>query len=489
MPALFRSLYARIAIVYLLLLVSLCAICSWLIVVNGNRFVAEMEQRFNLMLAADIAAQLAQPLTTDLNGQAMRRAVQQITNFNHSLSLYVLDQRGKVLATFSCPQALGRTLTMQPLLAFINASATLPVRGEDPCNGQSHKIFSAAPVDLGVQGKGYLYVILDSPLNASQASRIRGSYILRTLGLIALAALLVTGVVGLILFAWLTRRFRRLTNSVHRFKAGEYDAIVEDTSGDEIGDLARAFNAMAARIRQQIEALEQTDSMRRDLIANISHDFRTPLTSLRGYAERLSGTKTMNEHEHQAHLKHMHASIAQLTQLADSLSVLSQLDAHEAAVRFEPFSLAELIQDICAKFQPQAQQSGIALTAVQPLADGDVTHVSADIALIERAISNLVENALASTDLGGEVQLKLETGTNHVSVTVRDNGAGIAEEELELVTQRFYRTQASRSQGRSGSGLGLAIAREIAELHGGTLLLQSQPGKGSQIGIRLLLVP
>jgi signal transduction histidine kinase len=243
---------------------------------------------------------------------------------------------------------------------------------------------------------------------------------------------------------------------------------------------------MADTIAAQVEALRRTDEERRTLVAQVSHDFRTPLTSIRGHAERmLTQRNGTHDDEDRRRLEMVVQNADRLERLADQLHELSRLDAQGASLDVERFSIAELVQDLVLKFQPQAEDQGIELTAE---VSADVPTVDGDIALVERLLSNLIDNALANTPAGGTVRIGLAERSGAVRIAVTDTGVGIPETEIPLVTQRFYqvdREEDSDEEASDGSGLGLAIAAEIAESHGSGLVLQSEEGEGTTIAFHL----
>ncbi|WP_280546880.1 HAMP domain-containing sensor histidine kinase [Halomonas sp. 11-S5] len=217
------------------------------------------------------------------------------------------------------------------------------------------------------------------------------------------------------------------------------------------------------------------------MVANLSHDFRTPLTSLRGYVEQLLEREEASPGERRRALGAILDNADRLTRLAQQLSTQARLDANDRPLQCEPFSLAELAHDIVGKFQHQARQSGIILEVI---GEPSLPWVEADLGLIDRALSNLVENALHATPAGGRVRLELEAMAEGVRLAVADSGIGIAAEEVPLVTQRFYRTRGSPARGE-GSGLGLSIVREICERHGTLLAIDSRQGEGTRISLLL----
>lgn len=470
-----------------MLLIAFGGLAVWIAMVNSRHFVEELEQRLQHDLAAHLADELAPALRHGARGAPVKAAARRLRAINPSLELYLLDARGNLVAYLMGRKPLARKhVAVAPIRAFLAGEAPLPIRGDDPSEPVARKIFSAAPVAIGPprDGRyrhGYLYVILHGMPYASQASMLHESYIVRTGAATLAIAVAFAAVVGLLLFALLTRRFRRLTATVTRFKEGAYDERVRDTADDEIGRLGRAFNDMAATIEAQVQALERTDATRRELVANVSHDLRTPLTSLRGYAERLQARPDASAADTRQWLDSILHNADRLERLVRELSLLSRLDARQLEPSFESFPMTELVQDVLVKFKPGADAAGVSLKADY---DSALPPVRADLGLVERALSNLVDNAVRNTAVGGKVRVTLEPEDGRVRVTVTDTGRGIPENELALVTQRFYRTAASRA-GDGGSGLGLSIASEIAALHGSRLTLTSRVGVGTRVSFSL----
>lgn len=204
---------------------------------------------------------------------------------------------------------------------------------------------------------------------------------------------------------------------------------------------------------------------------------------MRGYAEQLQADHDLPPQTRQAHVDAILTNTERLTRLAQQLSTLARVDAFEQPLSIEVFSLSELAYDIIGKFAPQAKSAGVTLNVdCTPMA----ISVTADIGLIDRVLANLIDNALHATPAGGRVTLSITTQTDKAVVCVTDTGVGIRAEDIPLVTQRFYRTTASRGK-REGSGLGLAIAAEICERHETRLQIRSVPRQGTSIEFALQL--
>jgi signal transduction histidine kinase len=364
------------------------------------------------------------------------------------------------------------------------AGAPLPIVGDDPRSPDRSKVFSASPIMVGDRYEGYLYVVLASEAHDSVVQRLRSSHIAR-LGLGVLGGgLIVALAAGVLLFNLMTRRLRRLAASMDHFQRSDFAEPLPDelrldhSARDEIGALGRTFHRMEERILQLISRLRHTDELRRELIANVSHDLRTPLTSVQGYLETLAlKADTLGAEERQRYLAIAAKHTERLGRLVEELFELARLESKEMELEVEPFAIAELVQDVVQDFQLRAQQETIALSAQLP--DG-APLVAADIGLIQRALQNLISNALAHTNEGGRVVVRVEPDASTVAVRVEDSGCGIPADQLEHVFERFYQAEsrAGSSKTRAG-GLGLAIVKKIADLHGSGVQAASTVGEGS----------
>jgi signal transduction histidine kinase len=310
------------------------------------------------------------------------------------------------------------------------------------------------------------------------------------------AAIAFALLASLLVFNLLTRRLRVLADEMESFRASQFTQArrIEWASpdGDEIDRLAHSFGELSDHIARQISQLEGLDAQRRELLANVSHDLRTPLTLMQGYLETMllrRGEMTPAEERSCLEVAARHAE--RLGRLVADLFELSKLDGQAGRVQGEAFSVTELAQDIAQKFQQAAGARGI---LVQLGIDAAAPSVMGDIGLVERALENLVENALRHTPAGGQVAIEVESGFPRVQVRVRDTGCGIADAHLAHVFDRYF--QAPRiEQAQAGAraplpeashhpvdhhaGLGLAITRRIVALHGGAIQVRSTVGVGT----------
>jgi signal transduction histidine kinase len=323
----------------------------------------------------------------------------------------------------------------------------------------------------------------------SVVQKLKGSYILKLSTWMISAALLFALIAGLLLFASLTGRLKRLVNIMDAFNKGEtlnqmnLPVKKRKNSTDEIDRLGTTFKQMTERIYAQMQDLRKSDMLRRDLIANVSHDLRTPLATLQGYIETLLlKDKNLTGEERQDYLKTAIKHCERLNKLVHNLLELAKLDSCEIVVTHEPSNLGELAQDVVQKFQLATREKNITISIT---IEKDIPFVNADIGLIERVLENLIENAVRYTYQGGSICLILTPHNQNVTLKIKDTGCGILEEELPHIFNRFYQLDKSRKGQPGHSGLGLAITKRILELHERSIEVTSTPNSGTTFTFQL----
>ncbi|MBA2476735.1 MAG: HAMP domain-containing protein [Actinobacteria bacterium] len=279
-------------------------------------------------------------------------------------------------------------------------------------------------------------------------------------GAVALAVALLLGYGGASIFA---RRIRRLERAADRIAGGSLDEAVVDHGGDEVGDLARAFERMRRR-------LAQVEYARREFVANASHELRTPLFSLGGFLELLTH-ESLDEETRREFLATMQEQVERLQRLATDLLDLSRLDAGHMRTERVPLDLVHVAEALRDEFAAVALSGGRTLRMV---VDGAPPQALADEQRVLQIGRALVENALRHTSAPAAVELRVSVDAGGPELAVVDGGEGIPEDHLGHIFERFYRVEGGHA---SGSGLGLAIARELAEIMGGRLSVDSRPGR------------
>lgn len=306
---------------------------------------------------------------------------------------------------------------------------------------------------------------------------------------VLMGLLIYSAITALLIMAWTGRRVQRLSAGVDAFAAGDLSHRVRTRSTDEIGTLGRNFNAMAERIETMVEKLRQKEQFQRQLIANVSHDLRTPMASMRGYVETLQmGDRQVSPQDRERYLQIIAGNLEHLDRLVAHMLVLSRFDSGQATFQCEDFPVVELADSILQRFEGLAADQDISLDL--EVADG-VGLVHADPLQIGQVLQNLVENAIKFNRPGGSVTIAINPDGKRVAVTVQDTGRGIPPTDLPRIFDRFFtgdesRTRQPRPQAAGGdghlgqsSGLGLAIASKIVAGHNSMLRVESQPDKGT----------
>jgi signal transduction histidine kinase len=286
--------------------------------------------------------------------------------------------------------------------------------------------------------------------------------------------LLLAGALGagiaLVIARWvargMTQPLRDMAQAARRMETGDYGARVRTTSVDEVGQLAQAFNRMSAE-------LDQLERLRRDLVANVSHELKTPISALRAHLENLLDGVERPDPET---LQVMLAQSDRLGRLVDQLLDLSRLESGDVPLQREQVALAPLVSEVLSEIEVARADRGVALE--RRLAE-DLPPVFADRERIHQVLFNLLDNAVRFTPDGGSVTVSAERHDGAVDVHVADTGSGIAPEHLPRLFERFYRVDPARSKKEGGTGIGLAIARSVVEAHGGRIWAESSPGQGS----------
>lgn len=477
-----RSLYAKLALVLVGTCLLSAGMFAMLMVYSTDRYHQELYQKLNRDLAQHIVAH--EDLLNDgvPDQDRLKSLFNTMMALNPSVEVYLTDSTGRILS-YSAPEGKVKAERVDtgPIRRFL-AGEQLPVLGIDPRNPQQRKIFSAAPVTEGGDLRGYLYVIAAGEQYDTIASMLQESYVLKLSLWMVAAGVVFALLAALVIFALLTRRLRWLTDAVEHFRTNGFReqalmARPRSGNGDEIDRLARSFDEMARQITAQMEHLKETDRMRRELVANVSHDLRTPLASLQGYLETLLLKKDgLSPAEQREYIEIAARHSRRLGALVSDLFELARLDSTDATPDREPFSLAELVQDVLQKFELRARDAGVHLDV---RLDAKVPFVYANIGLIERVLENLLDNALRHTPEGGSIHLTLVPGEQAVTVQLSDTGCGIAGQDLPHIFDRFYRPRTAVAHNGDGAGLGLAIARRILELHGGHIEAASELEAGT----------
>lgn len=489
----FKTLYGKLAAVLLGFGVMMAVTFIVVIRYSHETYHDEISQKLN----EGLAAKLVNEKQTLLRGQQFNQAALQdildrLTLINPEIGLYLLDESGRIVASSDSQGSLVRpAIDIAPVRDVLDGNAKFPLHGDDPTDLSRKRVFSAAPVAFEGNREGFLYVVLRGDERDSGAQQLKKSYALRESLWVVGIGIVLSLVASLVLLNVVTQPLRRLTRVMEQFRQRGFSEKPDDTlvrrvlGGDDIDRLTATFDEMMRQMLQQMKELKTTDQTRREMVANISHDLRTPLASLRGYLETLHLKRAaLSEEERQEYFASAVKQSVQLSKLVTKLFELAKLDADAAEFFPEPFLLDDLVQDVVEKFSLAATTQGVALEAVLPEA---AQLVHGDIGLIERVLENLIDNAVRSTPPGGKVTVSLRPDGGKTELEVADTGVGIDAEDLPHIFERFYRGEKSRHAVDS-AGLGLAIAKRILELHSSAINVWSERGRGAIFRFRLPLV-
>jgi signal transduction histidine kinase len=486
-----NSLYAKLAMVLLSLFVLVGIALVAISVYSTEKYQQEVNQKLNRELADLIVAEKIILQDKKINHKALKEIFHMLMVINPSIEIYLLDPEGNIMAFSAEPGKVKRQrVDLGPVKQWIAGNVTLPLFGDDPRNTDGRKVFTAALIAPKDRLEGYLYVILGGETYDSIIQKIQGSFILRLSIWVIASSLLVALIAGLLIFSFLTRRLKRLSTVMEGYERGappeklDLPAGDHKRSADEIDMLMSTFRQMTGRINSQVDKLKKSDIMRRELVANVSHDLRTPLATLRGYMETLlmkDQSLSVEERRHYLQIAINHCE--RLSKLITDLFELAKLEAQDTVVHCELFNLGELVQDVIQKFELTARERNINIVTN---IGKELPFAYADIALIERVLENLLENAVRYTPEEGSISIVLSNHESEkITVQASDTGRGIPEIELSHIFDRFYQLDKSR-KGKSGhSGLGLAITKRILELHGTNIDVQSILNTGTTFTFKL----
>ena len=486
-----RRLHVRITLVVLLLLTLMGGALFGLARHYGTQTALKATQRLNLDLAQYIVSHQPRPLITPegrAEAELMKAMATQVMMINPAVEVYLLDAEGRGIGhALEDSVPLGTRVGLAPIRHLIAASQPtpmLPLFGDDPRRPGQSNIISVAALDGEGPARGYLYVVLRGQDTQTLTEALANSNALRQIALGIALALLLSALALSVSLRKLTRPLRELTAQVQTFRAGDTPGA-EPPRGDEIEVLREATDALQQRVAEQFRQIEDNDRMRRELISNISHDLHTPLASIQGYVETLIlGGDQLDAATREQHLRTVMRHATRLGGRVSDLFELSKLESGRVEPKSEVFCLSELLQDVIQSYQINAAQCGVSLCL-----SGD-THrraeVVADIALIERVLQNLIDNALTHTPEGGTITVGVATEDGCYRVSVSDTGRGIDEEHLPHIFERYWRaSDAAETVPGHSAGLGLAIVKRILDLHGSVMRVRSELKRGTCVDFAL----
>jgi signal transduction histidine kinase len=323
--------------------------------------------------------------------------------------------------------------------------------------------------------EGTIILAYYEPLDIPSPQQVQQSFITsvnQSIYIAIFAAGLLAVVLTLIFSHSIVSPIDALTRAAQKMEHGDLSQRVMVKSGGEVGQLAQAFNAMA-------DGLQHVEQLRRNMVTDVAHELRTPLSNLRGYLEAMQDGIVVPTPEN---ISSLHQEVMLLNHLVDDLQELALVEAGQLRLNKQPIQLDAEVKKTIAITQPEADVKGISL---KTKISSDLPLVSVDPERLKQVLRNLLENSLVYTPENGDISIEAQAHNGMVQVKVQDTGIGIGPEHLPYVFERFYRADRSRTRSTGGAGLGLAIVKKIIEAHGGQVSIESILEKGTTVTFTL----
>jgi signal transduction histidine kinase len=473
-----NTLFWKLSLSFLILFIILGFAYVFITIQAARRYVDETTQRLNSKVAFHMI-EVAKPFVEGkVNKDALGDLMHSMMAVNPTLEVYLLDPEGKILSFVVVDKKVKlNQISLDPVKQFLKSDGKEYVLGDDPRNPGGKTIFSAAPILEKGKIVGYAYLVLASEEYENSASTFLGSYWLRVGTRSFIITLIAAFFLGLVLISILTKNLRSVISTVERFENGDLKArLPEDSRMGELAVLSRTFNRMAETLLRNIEDLKNVDQLRRELIANVSHDLRNPLAVIHGYIETLIiKDEDISPGERNEYLEIIIKTSEKLKFQVDDLFELSKLEAGEVKIHKERILINELLYDVSKKYLLMAKEKGI---EIKYNIQENLPFIFADISLMERVIQNLMDNAIKYTPEKGWINLEVDRKKEAIKVSIQNSGDGIHENDLNNIFDRYYKVD-NEKLGVESTGLGLAIVKKILDLHNFKIQVKSIPQKAT----------
>lgn len=399
-------------------------------------------------------------------------------------NLWIMDAAGQIIIR---PPGRGQgNMAFAPDEAAV-ATALHQALGGQPSQGAlpgttfapfADHLYAAAPIRLGGATSGPVIgaVALSTSVRPAERNGVFTAAVSKLILLSALGVALLAALAAGLFSRRLTQPLAHLTTATSRMAAGDYAARVRVEAPDELRSLATTFNEMAAALERDIGEIHRQEQLRRELVANVSHELATPLTAIQGFTEALLDGVIQDPAERTETTRLIAREAARLRRLVDQLRQVALFEAGAQALDRAPLQLPTLVEQTLIVLAPEVERKQI--TLVNELPTG-LPPVFADGDRLTEILLNLIDNALRHTPEGGRIEVTGAVEDRFVRVSIADTGPGISGKDRQRIFDRFYRADPSRSAATGGSGLGLAIVRALVEAHGGTIRVDERPGGGT----------
>lgn len=480
-----RSLRSRLTFSYVIVVL----ICLFLMGVTAIVLLRGYQRNLTFSRLTDRST-LATRLTSEFlrRGASPQDAVERLAaqmdqGNGPAILVYLLDPSGRVIAG-SNSELDGQQF--EQLALRPSALALWPVRDERRSIAGQRLLYVAEPVYSSPQTGQRVATHVQILAEPFRPVRFALGDLLPRLIWAGAVALVLSVVVAALMAHSIARPLGRIARAAEEIAAGNYEQELDISAPTEVGRLARSFNSMAAKVRLTLQS-------QRDLVANVSHELKTPLTSIQGFSQALLDGTAGDEPARQRAASIIHEEAGRMRRQVDDLLDLARLEAGQVSLVFEPLDVGELLRGCASRFAPQLEEAGVVLEIEIPT---EVGRVAGDADRLGQVFGNLLDNAARharDASAGGRVVLQAERHDSMVRCSVSDNGPGIPAQDLHRIFERFYQVDKSRAKRggsaspteKAGSGLGLAIVQEIVQAHNGRIWAESVEGLGTRFTVEL----
>jgi signal transduction histidine kinase len=397
-------------------------------------------------------------------------------NKEEGARITIIDKDGKVLAdSEEDPATMGNHIARSEIQDAINKNYGESTRFSDTLGFNMKYI--ALPIRINGITEGFVRFALPLSDIESQLRTIYGVVLLG--GLIAVAIAIM---IGYFISKSITNPITQMTEIAEHISKGDFSKKISVKSKDELGILAKSLNRMANELQSKIETLNKLNTVRKDFVANVSHELKTPLTSIKGFIETLEDGALFDKENAKKFILIIKKHTERISKIIDDLLSLSELELGKDRINKEEFNLKTSLDEILQGFTHLVALKKHILNVD---AKGDDFKIKADKYKIEQVLVNLIDNAIKYTKDGGVIKICILEEKDYITIEIEDNGAGIPKEHLDRIFERFYRVDKARSRQLGGTGLGLSIVKHIVSLHEGKIDIESEVNKGTKIRIAL----
>lgn len=480
-----NPLFLKLSVGLLFLLLLIGGIVGYISMYTTGCFYDEANQKLNSKLAKFTVDEVKTFNDEgEINSEEIGKLMHSMMAINPDVEVYLLDKEGTILKHVILDKekkVVRERVNMAPIEKFLASNGELHLDGDDPRSLDGQKIFSAAPIMRNGEVSAYYYIILESQETDAALSAVVAKHVISIGGKLILVCLFASLLIGLLYIWYLTKNLSPILTTMEEFREGNYSARISENTND-FNEVAKTYNKMANEIESNITKIKSIDNFRKELIANISHDLKTPISVIRGYAEMLILKKDeLSDDEKMKYLNNINESTKRVTGLMHQLLELSKLENNQIELREEPFSLPELASDLMSRFELLLKEKNMQfefdIEENLPLAFGD-------IGLVERVIQNLVDNAIKYSPKDSKIKIGLNKKEDGIEFVITDEGRGIDQKNINKIFDRYTTSNEVNKLDKS-FGLGLAISKKILELHNSTIAVSSKLNIGTTFSFQL----